>query len=464
MSSKPSASKGTRDFLPDVMQKRNYIFSTIQSVFHAYGFLPLETPSMEMLSTLTGKYGDEGDQLMFRILNSGDFLNDIQPGDIENGYKKLSPKIAEKALRYDLTIPFARVVATHQNDLHFPFRRYQIQPVWRADRPQKGRYREFYQCDADIIGSNALTLEAELTALYAQVFEKLGIEQISIGLNNRKILAGIAEVCGVPDRLTELTIALDKLDKIGADGVKQELLNRSFSSETVQRLFDIKPLFEPLNAAEDMTQHLADMKDILPASEIGLAGIQELEETYAYIQALYPNAVSKVVFDFTLARGLNYYTGVIFEVRVNNVKMGSIGGGGRYDDLSGMFGLKGMSGVGISFGADRIYDVMEELNLFPQTLNAPVKCLILNFGKTCRIPNLHTLALLRNAGIPSEYYPDEKKFPKQIEYALKKRIPFVLIQGDDEVSSNTIKRKVLDTGEQTEHNLHDLLSLFTSHP
>jgi histidyl-tRNA synthetase len=461
MSTKPGIPKGTRDFLPDEMQKRNYIFSTIESVFRNYGFLPIETPAMEMLSTLTGKYGDEGDQLMFRILNSGDFLNGIQASDIESGYKKLSPTIAEKALRYDLTIPFARVVATHQNELHFPFRRYQIQAVWRADRPQKGRYREFYQCDADIIGSDALTLEAELSALYAQVFEKLGIHNISICLNNRKILAGIAEVCNIPDRLTEFTIALDKLDKIGADGVKQELLNRGFMPETVAAIFDIKPLFFPLQAAKDMPQHLSDMKSILQKSETGLAGIHELEQTYQYIQALYPEALEKVVFDFTLARGLNYYTGVIFEVRVHDVKMGSIGGGGRYDDLSGMFGLKNMSGVGISFGADRIYDVMEELKVFPENLNTPVKCLIINFGAASAMQNLKVLAELRKENIASEYYPDEKKLQKQIEYAIKKRIPYILMQGEDEIQQQIVKMKYLDTGQQEAYSLQDAITVLS---
>jgi len=457
MASKPSAPKGMRDFLPQEMQRRNYIFSLIESAFTRYGFLPLETPSMEMLSTLTGKYGDEGDQLMFRVLNSGDFLSGITEEAITSGYKKLSPKIAEKALRYDLTIPFARVVATHQNEIQLPFRRYQIQPVWRADRPQKGRYREFYQCDADIVGSDSLILEAELATLYAEVFTQLQIPQVQICLNNRKILAGIAEICGVPERLTELTIALDKLDKIGKEGVLAELQNRNFSQEQTDLLFSLKPVFapDPSQKPEDRIQELEPM---LAKSEIGQKGIAEFKTVLENIQALSPEHYSLVQADFTLARGLNYYTGIIFEVKTKAVQMGSIGGGGRYDDLTGGFGLKGISGVGISFGADRIYDVLEELNAFPESILSSVKVLIANFGEVSRKENLKLLALLRNKGISAEYYPDEKKMAKQIEYALKKQIPWMILSGEEEIQNGQYQLKNLRKSTQEKVSLEQLLN------
>lgn len=457
MSSRPSAPKGTRDFLPAEMLRRKYIFSLIESVFTKYGFLPLETPSMEMLSTLTGKYGDEGDQLMFRILNSGDFLSGIQPEHLSEGYKKLSPQIAEKALRYDLTIPFARVVATHQNEIQMPFRRYQIQPVWRADRPQKGRYREFYQCDADVVGSNSLTLEAELATLYAEVFTLLQIPQVKICLNNRKILAGIAEICGVPERLTELTIALDKLDKIGKEGVVTELLNRNFSQTQIDRLFSLNPVFNP-NGNETPDALIQQLEPLLASSEIGLKGIAEFKKVLAYIRALSPEYYSLIQADFTLARGLNYYTGMIFEVKTTAVKMGSIGGGGRYDDLTGTFGLKGISGVGISFGADRIYDVLEELNAFPESLQANVKVLIGNFGEATQLENLKLLNQLRSKGISAEFYPDEKKISKQIEYALKKQIPWMILQGEEEIKAGNCQLKDLKKSEQYKVSTDELIT------
>jgi histidyl-tRNA synthetase len=338
MSLKPAPPKGTRDFLPAEMQRRKYIFGEIESVFKKYGFLPLETPSFEMLSTLTGKYGEEGDQLMFRILNSGNFLEEVSNQDLTEGYKKVSPKIAEKALRYDLTIPFARVVATRQQDISLPFRRYQIQPVWRADRPQKGRYREFYQCDADIVGSDALTLEAELSALYVEVFQRLKIPQVQVHLNNRKILAGIAEYCGEADRLIDMTIALDKLDKIGQDGVRKELEAKGFGSDFIEKLFSIDVLFHSETQKSGQAL-LSDMKSILSGSATGLKGIEEFEAVLNYLEALSPDSLSQIQVDFTLARGLNYYTGMIFEVKTTAVKMGSIGGGGRYDNLTGTFGL-----------------------------------------------------------------------------------------------------------------------------
>jgi histidyl-tRNA synthetase len=447
MSSKPSPPKGTRDFLPAEMQRRKFIFGEIETVFKKYGFLPLETPSFEMLSTLTGKYGEEGDQLMFRILNSGDFLDGVQPEEINSGYKKLSPRIAEKALRYDLTIPFARVVATRQQDIPLPFRRYQIQPVWRADRPQKGRYREFYQCDADIVGSDSLTLEAELAALYAEVFQRLKIPQVRIHLNNRKILAGIAEYCGEAERLTEMTIALDKLDKIGQEGVRNELEGRGFDAGFVEKLFSIEALFSQ-NTEQSAGALLGGMKEVLKDSETGIKGISELETVLVNLEALSPKSLKSIQVDFTLARGLNYYTGMIFEVKTSAVKMGSIGGGGRYDNLTGTFGLKGISGVGISFGADRIYDVLEELNAFPDTLDSPVKVCVANFGPPSQTENLKLLALLRQNGLAAEYFPDEKKLQKQIEYALKKNIPWMILQGEAEIQKGGVELKNLQKSEQ----------------
>lgn len=458
MSLKPAPPKGTRDFLPAEMQRRKYIFGEIESVFKKYGFLPLETPSFEMLSTLTGKYGEEGDQLMFRILNSGNFLEEVSNQDLTEGYKKVSPKIAEKALRYDLTIPFARVVATRQQDISLPFRRYQIQPVWRADRPQKGRYREFYQCDADIVGSDALTLEAELSALYVEVFRRLKIPQVQVHLNNRKILAGIAEYCGEADRLTDMTIALDKLDKIGQDGVRKELEAKGFGSDFIEKLFSIDVLFHSETQKSGQAL-LSDMKSILSGSATGLKGIEEFEAVLNYLEALSPDSLSQIQVDFTLARGLNYYTGMIFEVKTTAVKMGSIGGGGRYDNLTGTFGLKGISGVGISFGADRIYDVMEELNAFPDSLDSPVKVCIANFGASSRKENLKLLSLLRQKGIPAEYFPDDKKLPKQIEYALKKNIPWMILQGEAEIEKGGVELKNLNKTEQVFCSLSDLVNV-----
>lgn len=462
MSSKPAAPKGTRDFLPLEMERRKYIFSTIESVFRQYGFQPLETPAMEMLSTLTGKYGDEGDQLMFRVLNSGDFLSDIRPEEIQSGYKKVSPRIAEKALRYDLTIPFARVVVTHQNELALPFRRYQIQPVWRADRPQKGRYREFYQCDADVVGSNSLLLEAELASIYKEVFASLNIAQVTICLNNRKILAGIAEICGVPDRLTELTISLDKLDKIGKEGVQKELLERNFTADQIDRLFSLRPLFEPDEKASPEVC-LEEMETILQPSEVGSKGVAEFKEVLGYFTQLNPDSAEWIKADFTLARGLNYYTGMIFEVKTTAVKMGSIGGGGRYDDLTGTFGLKGLSGVGISFGADRIYDVMEELGLFPEDLETPVRALIAHFGRTTIPECLQTARLLRAEGISVELYPDEKKMGKQIEYALKRKIPYLILIGEAERDSGMAQIKKLADSTQVAWPIHEIPAFFTTH-
>jgi len=448
MSTKPAAPKGMRDFLPGEMFRRKYIFKIIEKVFQKYGFLPLETPAMEQLSTLTGKYGEEGDQLMFRVLNSGDFLKDIKETDIQSGYKKVSPVIAEKALRYDLTIPFARVVATHQQALHFPFRRYQIQAVWRADRPQKGRYREFYQCDADIVGSDSLMLEAELCSVYSEVFNELKLSPVFICLNSRKILAGIAEIMGAPDRLTELCVALDKRDKIGKEGVEKELKAQEFTETQIQKLFSLDVLFQDNPNPADNLSRLHNMKEALTESSVGMKGIGELFKTYNYLQALQSEALKSILFDFTLARGLNYYTGVIMEVRMPEVHMGSIGGGGRYDDLTGMFGVNGMSGVGISFGADRIYDVLEMLNLFPEHLDSPVAALITNFGTLTRAQNLGLLARLRALQIPIEYYPDEKKLPRQIEYAVKKRIPYLIIQGETEIKDGICMLKDLNEGTQ----------------
>src|SRR5690606_2076829 len=358
---KPSLAKGTRDFSPIEMEKRNYIFDTIKSVFKKYGYSEIQTPSFENLNTLTGKYGDEGDQLIFKILNSGDYLSKLSPEQrLNHSSQSLIPVISEKALRYDLTVPFARYVVMHQNEVVFPFKRYQIQPVWRADRPQRGRYREFYQCDADVVGSESLLNEAEFIAIYFEVLQKLGLKDFSIKINNRKVLAGIAEVLNQSDLLVSMTVAIDKLDKIGVEGVEKELIERGFSNENIVQL---RPILQSSGSTEDQ---LAILHSVLIDSETGKKGIQEIEEVLSYVSILDDQILASVELDITLARGLNYYTGTILEVKTNEVAMGSIGGGGRYDDLTGMFGLSGLTGVGISFGADRIYDVLDELNLFPE--------------------------------------------------------------------------------------------------
>ena len=449
--SKPSIPKGTRDFSPTEMVRRNYIFDTIKKSFIKYGFLPIETPSMENLKTLTGKYGDEGDKLIFKILNSGDYLKKADRVAIEEANSsKLIGSISEKALRYDLTVPFARYVVQHQNDIAFPFKRYQIQPVWRADRPQRGRYREFYQCDADVVGSNSLLYEVEIVQLLDEVLYNLGIPGFTIKINNRKVLSGIAEITGESDKIIDITVAIDKLDKIGEAGVIKELESKEVSASAIEK---IKPLFL---LKGDYKKVISEMKKMLQDSEIGLTGIEELAFIFETINAL---GLKKATFEFdvTLARGLNYYTGAIFEVSANNVNMGSISGGGRYDDLTGIFGLKDVSGVGISFGADRIYDVLDELELFPEFSAESTQVMLVNFG----IDNLFCLQVLkelRENGINAEFYPSSAKLKKQMKYANDKNIPFVIFINDEEVASNILELKNMLTGDQQKLTIKDVIT------
>lgn len=438
MAQKPSIPKGTRDFGPAEMAGRNYIFDTIRSVFKKYGFAPLETPSMENLSTLLGKYGDEGDKLLFKILNSGDAFSGVQPEQLENS-NALSLKVCEKGLRYDLTVPFARYVVQHQNELAFPFKRYQIQPVWRADRPQKGRYREFYQCDVDVIGSKSLINELELVQIVDEVFAKFGIN-VCIKINNRKVLQGLAEVIGHPDKLVDITVAIDKIDKIGLDAVKAELAEREIDEKGIAT---IEPVLELSGTTEEK---LATMKGILASSEAGLKGLAELEELFGYIAVA--GIKQEVEIDLSLARGLNYYTGAIFEVKAKDFAIGSICGGGRYDDLTGIFGLPGMSGVGISFGADRIYDVLQGLDKFPKEAIGGTKVLFSNMGDAEVAYSLPIIAGLRAQGINCEIYPDKTKLKKQFDYAAKKNIPYFVIVGEQEVADGVVNIKNQTTGEQ----------------
>ena len=439
---KPSVPKGTRDFSPAEMAKRNYIFDTIKSVFRKYGYQQIETPAMENLSTLTGKYGDEGDKLIFKILNSGDYLSKVdQQLLLSSNVQRLTTEISEKALRYDLTVPFARYVVMHQNEIAFPFKRFQVQPVWRADRPQKGRYREFYQCDADVVGSESLLNEAEFVMIYDEALGKMGLKDFTIKINNRKILSGIAELIDKSDNIIDLTVAIDKIDKIGLDGVSKELLERGFTEADIEK---IKPviLLQGSNEAK-----LASLRATLSGSVIGIKGCDEIETVLNYI-AGNPLRTAKLELDITLARGLNYYTGAIFEVKTNEVQMGSIGGGGRYDDLTGMFGLKGLTGVGISFGADRIYDVLEELNLFPQTASQGTKVLICCFDADGEKFALTILKQLRDSDIPSELYPAGAKIKKQLDYANAKQVPFTIMIGSDEMQSGLLTLKDMVSGGQ----------------
>ncbi|TRZ73668.1 MAG: histidine--tRNA ligase [Bacteroidetes bacterium] len=465
---KPSIPKGTRDFSPLEMVRRNYIFDTIRKVFQLFGYQPIETPAMENLSTLLGKYGEEGDKLLFKILNSGDFLDTSIIRRDENGewrmenpassiqhpasgaeqldYKVLLPRIAEKGLRYDLTVPFARFVVQHQNEITFPFKRYQIQPVWRADRPQKGRYREFFQCDVDVIGSDSLLNEVELIQIVDKVFSSLGVKFI-VKLNNRKILSGIAEVIGEPDRLIGLTITLDKLEKIEkayGDFVLAELREKGFAEASITELMPF--LDYAVRKVKDFDVILPFLRTNLKTSPIGLAGIEEIEKISSYLQDLHLSG--SVELDISLARGLNYYTGTIIEVKAADVPMGSLCGGGRYDDLTGVFGLKGVSGVGISFGADRIYDVMNEMNLFPEMIEATTKVLFVNFGAEEEKYCLPLLAGLRESGIPAEIFPDVAKLKKQLDYANRKKIPFVVLVGENEMKEGRLTIKDMHTGEQ----------------
>ncbi|WP_293905510.1 MULTISPECIES: histidine--tRNA ligase [unclassified Sphingobacterium] len=443
---KPSLAKGTRDFSPSEMIKRNYIFDTLKTVFRKYGYNEIQTPSFENLTTLTGKYGDEGDKLIFKILNSGDYLAKAPDSLLQDkNSNKLIPHISEKALRYDLTVPFARYVVMHQNDIALPFKRFQVQPVWRADKPQRGRYREFYQCDVDVVGSESLLNEAEFILIYQEAFERFGLKDFNIKINNRKILSGIAEIIGKPELIIDMTVAIDKLDKIGLDGVNKELLQRGF---TEADLAILKPIIL-LEGSNDVK--LAALKTILSTSAVGLNGIAEIEEVFDYVSKL--GADEKLLkqiidLDITLARGLNYYTGCIFEVKTNEVAMGSIGGGGRYDDLTGMFGLKGLTGVGVSFGADRIYDVLEELNLFPVGKADSTKLLIINFDKQLEGYTLSLLNKLRKENIASELYASPVKLKKQMGYADGKGISYVLLVGEEEASSGQLSLKDMESGEQ----------------
>lgn len=452
---KPSIPKGTRDFSPLEVARRNYIFDTIRTVFRKFGYQPIETPTMENLSTLTGKYGDEGDKLIFKVLNSGDFLKDVDlsnPASLNS--QQITKNISEKALRYDLTVPFARFVVMHQNDITLPFKRYQIQPVWRADRPQRGRYREFYQCDADVVGSDSLLNEAEFVLIYDEALSNLGLKDFVIQINNRKILAGIAQTLGKAELMMDMTIAIDKLDKIGLDGVNKELLERGFSNDDLEILAPI------IRLSGTNTQKLDALKKVLNKSEIGLKGIEEIEKVLSYLKS-FELKNAKVELDITLARGLNYYTGAIFEVKTKEVAMGSIGGGGRYDDLTGMFGLKGLTGVGISFGADRIYDVLNELQLFPSTTEQSTKVLITNFDAEAEKFALPILQSIRNAGISAELYPTAAKIQKQLKYANDKNIPLVILIGDEEMKSGELTLKYMVTGEQVKISPQNLLKKLT---
>lgn len=454
---KPSIPKGTRDFGPERMIKRSYIFESIKTTFQKFGFLPLETPAMENLAVLTGKYGEEGDKLIFKILNSGDFLSKVSTEELTMGAKAITPKISEKALRYDLTVPFARYVVMNRNEITFPFKRYQIQPVWRADRPQRGRYREFYQCDADIVGTDSLICEAEIVLMISDVFQKLDLRDYTIKINNRKILEGIASVHGRADKLTDLTVAIDKLDKIGRDGVIKELVEKGFSDSSSQEVVDY---FLEYQGKGSYREKISFFKDEFTRHKVetGLKGVEEVEAVYDYIQQFDPAFdFQKLEFDISLARGLSYYTGAIFEVKTNEAVMGSICGGGRYDNLTGVFGLPGVSGVGISFGVDRIFDVMEELGRFPKENSVSTKALICYFDKETEKYALPVLYQLRRSGINSEVFPETAKMKKQLNYANNKSIPFVIIIGSEEMSSGILTLKNMLTGEQERLSLEQII-------
>jgi len=441
MATKPSIPKGTRDFSPVEMAKRNYIFTTIREVFYRYGFQQIETPSMENLSTLMGKYGEEGDKLLFKIQNSGDYFSGLTDEELlSRNAAKLASKFCEKGLRYDLTVPFARYVVMHRDEITFPFKRFQIQPVWRADRPQKGRYREFYQCDADVVGSNSLLNEVELVQMIDAVFQKFGI-RVSIKINNRKILTGIAEIIGEADKIVDITVAIDKLDKIGLDNVNAELASKGIPQEAIDKL---QPIILLSGSNEEK---IATLKNVLAASETGLKGVEESEFILKTITGL--GIQSEVELDLTLARGLNYYTGAIFEVKALDVQIGSISGGGRYDNLTGVFGMEGMSGVGISFGADRIYDVLNQLDLYPKEAVNGTQLLFVNFGEAEAAYVLPVLAQVRAAGIRAEIYPDAAKMKKQMSYANAKMVPFVAIVGENEMKEGKVMLKNMTSGEQS---------------
>lgn len=450
MAQKPSIPKGTRDFSPIEMAKRNYIFNTIKEVFLLYGFQQIETPAMENLSTLMGKYGEEGDKLLFKMLNSGDYLKNAPAEMLEqHDYIHLIPKISEKGLRYDLTVPFARYVVMHRNDIQFPFKRYQIQPVWRADRPQKGRYREFYQCDADVVGSDSLMNEIELVGMIDEVFKRFGINVI-IKINNRKVLSGIAEVIGAPNKIVDITVAIDKIDKIGLENVNAELLEKGLSQDAVDAL---QPL---LTLSGSNEEKLATLFTLLASSEVGMKGVEELRYVLTNSVAQQPKGV--VELDVSLARGLNYYTGTIIEVKAKDVAIGSITGGGRYDNLTGVFGMPGTSGVGISFGADRIYDVLNTLELYPKDTLASTKVLFVNFGEKEGALLLQYVMKLRANGIPAEIYPDSTKMKKQMSYANDKNVAYVAMVGETEMANGTIALKCMETGEQENLTISEVIS------
>jgi histidyl-tRNA synthetase len=460
MAQKPSIPKGTRDFSPLEMARRNYIFDTIKAVFSLYGFQQIETPAMENLSTLMGKYGEEGDKLLFKILNSGDWKSAISHEALDTAtIGALTTKVSEKSLRYDLTVPFARFVVQHRDEIQFPFKRYQIQPVWRADRPQKGRYREFYQCDVDVVGTNSLLSEVELMQIVAEVYRRLDI-RVSLHINNRKILAGIAEVIGQPERIIDITVAIDKLDKIGIDNVNKELLDKGLPTEAVEALQPI------LNLSGTNNEKLDQLAQVLAGSETGLKGIEELRTIFALYGHstqdgdlnTYDPAPLQVELDLCLARGLNYYTGAIFEVKAVDVQIGSITGGGRYDNLTGIFGMPGVSGVGISFGADRIYDVLSELNLYPENLQSTTQLLFATFGQEELLYAVKWASALRAKGYSVEVFPEPTKMKKQMGYADAKKIPFVAIVGSDEMEQNKVMLKNMTTGEQQLVSLDEIIS------
>ena len=449
MAQKPSIAKGTRDFSPIEMAKRNYIFNTIKEVFLLYGFQQIETPAMENLSTLMGKYGEEGDKLLFKILNSGDYLKSAPDDLLENrDYIHLITKISEKGLRYDLTVPFARYVVMHRNEIQFPFKRYQIQPVWRADRPQKGRYREFYQCDADVVGSDSLMNEVELISMIDEVFNRFGVN-ITIKVNNRKVLSGIAEIIGEPEKIVDITVAIDKIDKIGIDNVNAELLEKGLPQSAVDAL---QPLLSLSGSNEEKLDSLASL---LQNSEVGMKGVEELRYVLSQAQAQQPKACIEL--DVSLARGLNYYTGTILEVKAQDVVIGSITGGGRYDNLTGVFGMPGTSGVGISFGADRIYDVLNALDLYPKDTLASTKVLFINFGDKESEVALKYVMQLRKEGIPAEIYPDATKMKKQMTYANNKNVEYVAMVGETEIANGTIALKCMESGEQENLTIHQVI-------
>lgn len=451
MATKPSIPKGTRDFAPLEMVRRNYIFNTIKDVFKLYGFQQIETPAMENLSTLMGKYGDEGDKLLFKILNSGDYLADVD-ADVLNSRNsiKLINKISEKGLRYDLTVPFARFVVMNRDKISFPFKRYQIQPVWRADKPQKGRYREFYQCDVDVVGSNSLINEVELIQIVDEVFRRLNVN-VCIKLNNRKILSGIAEVIGEAEKIVDITVAIDKLDKIGLENVNAELASKGISQDAIAKL-------QPIILLQGSNQEkLATIKEVLASSETGLKGVEEIQTILKHVEAL--NVKTKVELDLTLARGLNYYTGAIFEVKALDVQIGSITGGGRYDNLTGVFGMEGVSGVGISFGADRIYDVLNQLDLYPADMLQTTKLLFASFGENELSYALECIKQVRAANIPAEVYPEPAKMKKQMGYADAKNIPYVAIIGETEMAEHKVMLKNMESGEQKLLSINEVIEL-----